>query len=116
MDIIKQRIDINSLIDWNGLQDFLDDIDTFILKRLYFPHPDALSFDILFRDLNKNRNRQLLSKSTLRRKIERLNKENLLILIKTKPLLINSDLSISEVNLKRLVNILCYKHGMEKII
>ena len=115
MNIIKQRVDINSLVDWRGLSVSLDYIDTLILKFVYWPRQQTWTFNEIMDHLNRGKIDPLISRESLRKKINFLEKENLLRIVKTKPLIIWPLIELSEANIKQLLKNLSILHRLERI-
>ena len=101
-------------IGWNNLSYEFDAVDAIILKKIYLPKSEVVCFDVLFKKINQKRNRSLLCKTNLRRRLKNYNENHLIILINTKPLIINPIITI-ENNIKKLIKILSIKHELEKI-
>lgn len=115
MEQLLQKPKVFDGINWEDLTYDLDETDTSILKKIYLPTMKILAFESLFKLINLNRNRNLLSKTNLRNRLNKINKCNLVKLIRTKPLIINPIYNISEAKVKNLLKILSMKHELEKV-
>lgn len=113
--IQKQRVDINGMIDWNNLSYELDYIDTLILKMVYYPRTQTLTFNEIFMDLNKGKLRPIISKYALRKKLLVLEQDLILKVIKSKPLIIWPVKELSEKNMLLLLKNTSIQNKMERI-
>jgi len=117
MEWIKQnkKLDHNALVEWRLLSQSLDYEDTLIMKFIYLPRQQTVTFEEIFEHLNRGKIDPVLSKPTLRRKLNQLERDHLIKLIRTKPLIVFPIIELSETNLKLLIRNLSLLHKMERI-
>ena len=97
---------------WENLVYQLDEVDTKILKEIYYPTPEPFIFDIFFKQLKTVH----LTKSGLRKRIKKLEKFRLLEEVKkTKPLCVNPNNEVNLDLLDNLMKLLCYRLGLKNI-
>ena len=115
MEYIKRKLDINGLIKWEELSRSLDYIDTLILKLIYYPRPQTLTFFEIYDHLNRSKPHSLGSRTTIRKRVEMLEEDMLIKIIKSKPLIIWPITGIKESNMRLLLKNLSILHRMETV-
>lgn len=115
MQIIKTRVDVNGLIKWGDLSRSLDYIDTLILKLIYYPRHQTLTFFEIYESLNKSKPHALGSRTTIRKRVDMLEEDMLIKVVKSKPLIIWPVIDITESNMKLLLKNLSVLHRMESV-